>query len=110
MNAVAVASVQGLPYTNVPTATPSGGIPWYCKSCCVNGANCVSNMTIGPLLLQKMLEIIQKYRASSVARGQRYLPHQWQTIKHKLFKTKCYLKQDYQSHLTIENNLKVEKR
>jgi len=30
--------------------------------------------------------------------------NQWQTINHKLFKTKCY----YQSHLTIENNLKVE--
>jgi len=33
--------------------------------------------------------------------------HQWQTVNHKVFKQNAV---DYQSHLTIENNLKIEKR
>jgi len=32
----------------------------------------------------------------------------WQAINHKLFKTKNAT--DYENHLTIQNNLKVEKR
>jgi len=48
--------------------------------------------------LAKMAKFVTKIRA-----------HQWQTINHKLFKTKC-CSVDYRSTLTIENNLKVEKR
>jgi len=34
------------------------------------------------------------------------LAYQWQTINHKIFKTKCCW---YRGHLTMENNLKVKK-
>jgi len=53
MSAHAADSMQGLYYTNVPTATPFRAAPWYHKSCCVNRATGLSNGIIGTATTMK---------------------------------------------------------
>jgi len=59
--------MQGLCYTSASAATPSSGIPGFCKRCCANGVIVLFNGFYLGICLREMRKSDQYHRASVVA-------------------------------------------